>query len=269
MRVCEQIGDPLWTREEMLSELDAFCDAHDRMPISNNEGGMRAPHLFATWFMLRKLQPDLVVESGVWKGLGTWLIEEACPDAKILGIDPEPKIREYTSPQAEYVEEDFSELDWSERVTGRSLVFFDDHQHSYNRLQLCKWFGFKHAIFEDNYPATQSEEYSLKKAFAGVGLQRPNGGARDLSRPSGIPQYIRDAVRPNSHDAAMLRKNLEIYYEFPPVFKQDFTRWGDLWLNRNYPTPEPLLKHPVTNPRYQVFWDEAIFYTWICYVKLK
>ena len=48
--------------------------------------------------------------------------------------------------------------------------FFDDHQNAYKRLQQCKWFGFRHVVFEDNYPSGQGDSYSLKQAFANAGF---------------------------------------------------------------------------------------------------
>ncbi|MGH8601861.1 MAG: hypothetical protein ACREXR_03490, partial [Gammaproteobacteria bacterium] len=60
---------------------------------------------------------------------------------------------------------------------------------------------------------------------------------------------------------------LDVYCELPPIFKPEKTRWGDLWDDMTYPTPPPLLTE-VENRRYQVFLDEAVYYTWICYVKL-
>ena len=74
------------------------------------------------------------------------------------------------------------------------------------------------------------------------------------------------SVAPNLADAKYMRRNLDTYFEFPPVFKPSTTRWGDAW-NEQYPTPEPLLRE-VSVPYQQLYLDEAQDYTWICYVKL-
>jgi hypothetical protein len=71
MENCKSIGTPNWTREEMIASLDEFVTLYQERPIQDNTGGMKAPHLFAVWFMMRKLAPELIVESGVWKGQGT------------------------------------------------------------------------------------------------------------------------------------------------------------------------------------------------------
>jgi hypothetical protein len=247
---------------------------------------MRAPHMFATWFMARKLSPDMIVESGIWRGQSTWLLETACPAAKMVCIDLDLGKRTYISEKVTYSDRDFSDHDWSE-VTERSLVFFDDHQNAYERLQQCKWLGFKHVIFEDNYPPQHGDCYSLKKAFANVGYDPIVSGGKSLSPGAGfrlltkriaraidsivvpfLVQYKSNAVAPGSAHSNVLRRNIEIYCEFPPVFKPSETRWGRKWDDVSYPTPEPLLEHP-TQPSHKVFVEEAAWYTWICYVKLR
>jgi len=82
------------------------------------------------------------------------------------------------------------------------------------------------------------------------------------------PQYERVRVPPNGVDAQFLERHLDVYYEFPPVFRTENTRWGDAWTDAVYPTPAPLLNR-VTHPAHQVYLDEATSYTWICYAKLK
>jgi hypothetical protein len=280
-----QIGNPPWTRDELLASIDEFSEIYTNRPIKDNLGGMKAPHMFAVWFMARKLSPDLIVESGIWKGQSTWLLETACPRAKLVAIDINLGYREYISDNAVYSNRDFSEQDWS-NITDRSLVFFDDHQNAYKRLHQCKWFGFKHSIFEDNYPVVRGDCYSLKKAFANSGFEplhsqqtSPSDGiaSKILRRFAGViginpisltSQYETVRIPPNDIDSRMLRKHLEVYYEFPPVFKTAKTRWGDEWNEETYPTPQPLLKRP-TKPSHEIFFNEAVYYTWICYAKLR
>ena len=281
-----KIGNPPWSRNEILASIDEFSTIYSERPIKDNQGGMKAPHMFAVWFIAKKLDPDLIVESGIWKGQSTWLLEKACPKAKLISIDLNLDRREYISPKATYFDRDFSEQDWSQISGDRTLAFFDDHQNAYKRLQQCKWFGFKHAIFEDNYPAKQGDCYSLKKALANAGFkpERSNktlipsvvstkilnkfATLSGISSNSFTPQHEAVTVQPNNFDSRMLQKNLDVYYEFPPVCKTDKTRWGDEWNDDSYPTPEPLLDRP-TKPSQEIFLDEAKSYTWICYTKLK
>ncbi len=280
------IGKPPWSRDNIVAAIPRFENLYNARPIEDNKGGLKAPHMFATWFIARQVSPEIIIESGIWKGQSTWLLEQACPEARLISIDLDLSSREYVSKDVTYFDRDFSELDWSDIPTASTLVFFDDHQNAYSRLQQCKWFGFRDIIFEDNYPSSQGDCYSLKKAFEGVGFEpvnspsrqkRPSNSARirrQLGRLLGIspltltPQYSRQRIRPNTYDAVAIRANLEVYYEFPPVYKRDTTRWGDKWDEENYATPDPLFGQD-RRDRHPVLWDEAIYYTWICYVRLK
>lgn len=65
----------------------------------------------------------------------------------------------------------------------------------------------------------------------------------------------------------MKSPHMSTYYEFPPVFKLEKTRWKDDW-DENYTTPQPLLT--TVNEDYQdIYLKEAADYTWICYVEIN
>ena len=276
MQHIRAIGKQPWSRDDLRNKLKEFAELYKQRPIANNEGGMRSPHMYLVWFALQKLKPKAVVESGVLFGLGTWFFEKACPDAKLYCIDLNLSRIQYKSPKAEYFDRDFSTIDWNHLPKDETVLFFDDHQNAYERVKTAKWFGFKHLIFEDNYPAQQGDCYSLKKAFMHAGFQlRPLPPRNFIAKLSlwlrtmlAMPTAVPKGIPPNDVDAEYLKKNLEIYYEFPPIFQDEFTRWGDPWHQDNYPTPEPLLQS-MEEDYQQIFKDEAAYYTWMCYVKLK
>ena len=66
---------------------EIFEKLYEQRPIKNNIHGMRFQHMFATYFILKKLKPSFVIESGVFRGQSTWLIENTLPQANILSID--------------------------------------------------------------------------------------------------------------------------------------------------------------------------------------
>lgn len=285
MSTLTTIGKVPWTRENVRASLDEFISIYEKRPIRDNIGGMTSPHMFALWFMGRSLSPRLVIESGIWKGQSTWLLETACPDARIVSIDVDLSFREYISSRVEYSDRDFSKHDWSNIEPKETLVFFDDHQNTYDRLQQCFWFGFEHLIFDDNYPPYRGDCYSLKKVFSGTG-HGPELGylgqrrvllnkiryrgwlfRRGIAAVLGVtPSSL--WIPPSQHDAKMLWKRLRTYAEFPPVFQTERTRWGDLWDQTTYPTPPPLLQDNEANT-YGICRDEAVDYTWICYAQLR
>ena len=104
---------PNWKEKEFLIELKKFSKIYKNRPIKNNKGGMRFEHMFATYFMLKKINPPVVIESGVYKGQSTWLIEKALPKSKIISIDIKLDQREYISKKVNYSNIDFKYQNFS------------------------------------------------------------------------------------------------------------------------------------------------------------
>ena len=248
----------------MLASLEDFTALYARRPIQDNEGGMSSAHLFTFWSILRVLKPRAVIESGVWRGLGTWLIEQACPDAAIFCIDLDWSNLVYRSGRATYLDRDIALCDWSGVPKRDTVVFFDDHVDAIKRCRDSVNLGFRHLVFEDNYPPGRGDCYSLQQVFAHAGHRRESRGWRAmLGRMLG--RQHDQAIEPNANDDAYVRSVAETYEVMPPIFKLAQTRWGDAW---NQPTPAPLLT-TVDEPWQQVLFDEADAYTWLCYLRLR
>ena len=150
-------------RSLLLNEVERFLGVYERRPVLDNRGGMGINHSFAVWILAQAVRPTAIIESGVWHGHSTYILENACPDAEIWCLDPRPAKRRYTSKRARYFIEDFSVLDWSHLETEQTLCFFDDHQNALARLQQLRWWGFRTAIFEDNYPPGTGDFYTLRQ----------------------------------------------------------------------------------------------------------
>lgn len=240
--------------------LNEFISLYKTKPINDNTGGMKFPHMFATFCLLKELNPKLVIESGVWKGQGTWLIEKTCPQAQIISIDPNPGVRVYTSKNSYYTTEDITSIDWKQYMinnqykTDDVLVFLDDHQNSLDRLRfLFDKTNIKHIINEDNYPFNQGDCLSTKKLKTNKPYIIDSGGTRTIHEL-------------NPADVKTFNSILETYFEFPPIYKSEYTRWGDKW-DETYETPNPILEEITDNVK--DFQSEFKDYTWICYLKLK
>lgn len=243
-----------WDIEDYKSHLDEFYNLYNQKPINNNDGGMKSAHMFASWFIIKKTKPKFLIESGVWKGLGTWFFEKASPETKIISIDPELKFREYISPKVKYQSTDFLLTDWSFLPTNETFIFFDDHQNFLERMKCVKKWGFKKIMYEDNYPIQQGDCYTPKKIIANQDFIIDKNG-------------IKNKYQKNNEDFKFFVENVNIYQEMPPIFKDSKTRWGDEW-NENYPTPEPLLQE-IDKNKYPVFYSEKKDYTWICYMEIN
>jgi hypothetical protein len=215
---------------DIAQSIEEFNHVYSGRPLRRNLGGMRYNHSFALWFMLRALKPGLVIESGVWQGHSTWLIEQACPEARLFCLDVDFSRVLYKSEKATYLQKDFAECSWAGVETQSSLCFFDDHQNAYQRLKDMRWAGFSQAVFEDNYPCGEGDFYSLRKVLKGCG--HPNlqlsekylGDEEQRQRRAMFEDVIRVAgprqqllVPATLEDREMFKKNCRTYFEFPPV----------------------------------------------------
>ena len=241
-------------------ELDEFHQLYADRPIANNEGGMKSPHLFATFHTLRKLRPLLIIESGVWKGQGTWLMKKALPEVNILSFDVDFGNLVYKHPEVNYVQNDIKNVPWDKmyednpKITPENtLLFLDDHQNFVERLVFLKNSPFKHIMFEDNYPSNQGDCLSPKKIKAGGSYVLDRNGDKSFH-----------SVKPE--EKMLFDSAVEEYIELPPIFSKDKTRWGDPWAD--YETPEAICEQIDDYPLFKTD-SEIDSYTWICYMKLK
>ncbi len=260
---------------DIAKDLEEFLAVYQSKPFEAGNGGMTSSHMYASWVMLRHIDPEYIIECGIWRGLGTWLIETACPNAKIISLDPNLSKRKFVSDKVTYHYADFSEYDWSGLDVDNTVVFFDDHQDALTRLMQCKWLGFKHVIFEDNYRVGDGDFSSLehikaaKLDFADAEICRNYSKfsekvKRKLKRyaikfglrkdKSVIPQFKRNHEQLFIHDNEFLNRNLESFCEFPPIFAAN-GKEGILSEDRQADYPE--------------FFKESSDYNFISYLKIK
>ncbi|KAK4839924.1 hypothetical protein QYF36_026038 [Acer negundo] len=169
-----------WTSKDLLKALEEFVPIYETRPIKNNMYGMGFDHSFGLWFITRWLKPDLVIESGAFKGHSTWVLRQAMPDKRIISLSPRHPGK-YLQKGPAYVDAnctyyagkefvDFGSVDWAsvmkkQGITdlSRVLIFFDDHQNELKRLKQALKAGFQHLVFEDNYDTGTGDHYSLRQ----------------------------------------------------------------------------------------------------------
>lgn len=238
--------------KEMLNLLDEFNDLYSTRPIPDNSGGMKSAHLFPLFFYLKKRNPKLIIESGVYKGQGTWLIRKCCPDSKIVSIDIDLSQRVFIDSSTTYYDKDITKIDIKNIIDNFHpddiLVFFDDHQDFNKRLKFLLDNNLKHVIYEDNYPHDQGDCISPKKI---------------LESERFMVNKIETWISPEEREEVI--QSIEHYEEFPPIFVDSKTRWGNNW---NYNTRENLIDAQYIE-KYRNFYNERFDYTWICYLQLK
>ena len=138
-----------------------FLEIYKNRPIAHNTFGMGSHGNFFLWYILKQIDPIFVIESGVFKGQSTWMIEKGAPRAKIMALDPDPDWRIYKSKKAIYNTLDFSHLAIDASLfNGPVVCFFDDRMDAFERVLAAHKKGFKHLIFNENYSACEKDKVS-------------------------------------------------------------------------------------------------------------
>tara|TARA_B100001029_G_scaffold156462_1_gene141882 strand:- start:219 stop:1037 length:819 start_codon:yes stop_codon:yes gene_type:complete len=264
---------PNWSNDEIIKELISFKELYKKRPIKKNVHGMMLPHMFATHFILKKIKPKFVIESGVYKGQSTWLIENTLPKCEILSIDIDLSQREYISKKADYSNLDFKMHNFS-RIPNETLVFFDDHVSHLERIQQAKFFNIKNIIFEDNYATNEGDFYTIKHSYQNSGFNHRYTILSQIKTTylfltymmkkifnknyyfplNKITSRIRDHYL-NPNDFKNIEKIIDIYFEFPPI------------INNKSGIKEPIFKN--LDIDFEDAKDELKSYNYLTYVKLK
>ncbi len=134
-------------------EILSFFELYRNKPFENNDGGSGFHNFFWIYLVVRILKPDLVVESGVWKGQMTWLFDQALPESAILGFDIDLG---YVQPE-NYSRATFHQMDWNRHdFSGhewrKPLAFFDCHVNHAQRIIEAQERGISHILLDDNFP---------------------------------------------------------------------------------------------------------------------
>lgn len=144
-----------FNKSKTLNDIKIYDRVFKEKPISNLIGGMGYNNGLILFILFSHYQPKVTVESGVWRGFTTYLIDKAIPDDSIIYcFDVDLNKNEFHSKKANYVEKDitlFDELD----LGTVDFAFFDDHISIYDRLKLCLKHKIKIIVVDDDVSFTQ------------------------------------------------------------------------------------------------------------------
>lgn len=137
------------TSEDIVKE---FFITYTSRELTDNTHGSGFHNAFWLYYISRILDPELIVESGIWKGHTTWLLSQACPKADKYGFDISLNKLEYPDLDVQFFEQDWQSYSFPSFDPDKALIFFDCHVNHAQRLIEAKAKGFKHIIFDDNPP---------------------------------------------------------------------------------------------------------------------
>lgn len=232
-----------------IDDLDFFIQNIYDNSFINNNGGMSSPDMFTLFFALKKINPKIVIESGVWNGLSTKLIRKTLgPDVIIICLDPREIPPEgYTDKNTNTIYYtgkrfiDFGKLDLRNYNSNDIFAFFDCHQNAPVRLLQCKHKNITNCFFNDNYPDKLGSHYTFQHLY------------NDDNRFSKL----------NQNEKTQIIDLIEIYHIFPNIFPTIIkTSEGSSQCNSFFETD-------TGESKYYMFRNDINKYRWNTYIKIK
>jgi hypothetical protein len=229
-------------------DLDFFVNSVWDNSFSGNNGGMGAPDLFSLYFVLNKLKPKVVVESGVWNGISTKLIRKVLPESIIICLDPREipsgGFKDDNKNTLYYLGNkfiDFKDLNLSNYSEKDILCFFDCHQNAYVRLKQCLEKRISNVFFNDNYPVKCGSHFTIEHLIHGDNRH-----------------YVVDDI-----SKTQLINSITVYKIFPNIYPGDIKTGEGMFSCRSYFTKYDSVSS------YEIFNVERIRYRWNTFIKLS
>lgn len=207
---------------DFTTEIEKFMMLYAIRPFKDNTGGSGFHNAFWLFLTARVINPVVIIESGVWKGHTSWLLEQACPKAQFLGFDIDLNRLEYTQGNAKFYEHDWTKFDFQGIDLSNALIFFDCHVNHARRIIESQQRGIQHILFDDNPPAHKL--YAYKNPGFPTANMLDSGIGLDLGEISWHWQGRKRTFQINTREADKAKKLIKRHEVFPDVAGP--TRYG-------------------------------------------
>ena len=139
-----------YNKSKVLKYINEFDYVFSKSPVKEHESGFGYNEGVFFFTILKIINPELVIESGVMKGFTTYLIDAATNDyCKIFCYDINFDNKIFNSPKARYINSDISE----EVPTIKNLktvALWDDHTSQLDRLKFSQKHKIEYNFFDDD-----------------------------------------------------------------------------------------------------------------------
>ena len=175
---------------KFLNDLNIHCSSnkiikiineHDiifyrKNPIHYNNGGNGYNNsLFFYTFLKTIKKCKLVIESGVWKGYMSYVIDQIFNNSSKLKFDISFNKLIYKSPKSKYIEDDINTFNFQKFKNSlpNSIAFFDDHCSQLDRFLKCHNLKIPNMVFDDdvNFETIHSDGWP---SFPTISMLRDN-----------------------------------------------------------------------------------------------
>lgn len=136
---------------DLEAEIGRFYRAYLDSPFTKFAGGSRIGNLLWLDLIAKWTGPDLIIDSGTYRGASAWALAQGAPQARILSFDIDLSNLALRCENVEYIENDWTSLDFDAIDKSRSFCYFDDHVDQGRRLKEAADRNFPLAIFDDDF----------------------------------------------------------------------------------------------------------------------
>ena len=139
-----------YNKSEVLKYINEFDYVFSKSPVKEHESGFGYNEGVFFFTILKIINPELVIESGVMKGFTTYLIDAATTDyCKILCYDINFNNKIFNSPKARYINSDISrEVPIIKNL--KTVALWDDHTSQLDRLKFSQKHKIEYNFFDDD-----------------------------------------------------------------------------------------------------------------------
>jgi hypothetical protein len=124
-----------------------------KTPFRDTAGGSRFNNLLWLNLVARAYNPDVIIESGTYRGASAWALRlGARPATTVWSFDIDLSRLALRTDGVLYREHDWSNCDCGIKPGQRVLAYFDDHLDQVMRLLQANERGIDLAIFDDDFP---------------------------------------------------------------------------------------------------------------------
>ena len=139
-----------YNKSEIEGYLDEFDYVFGKSPIKEHESGFGYNEGVFFYTLLKIINPEIVIESGVMKGFTTYLIDTATHDnCKIYSYDINFENNMFNSKKATYINTDITNKIPSIK-NKKTVALWDDHTSQMDRLKFSQQYNIQYNFFDDD-----------------------------------------------------------------------------------------------------------------------
>ena len=145
-----ELSNLKYDKSEVEGYLDEFDYVFNKSPIKEHESGFGYNEGVFFYTLLKIINPEIVIESGVMKGFTTYLIDKATHDnCKIYSYDINFENNMFNSKKATYINTDITNKIPSIK-NKKTVALWDDHTSQMDRLKFSQEYNIQYNFFDDD-----------------------------------------------------------------------------------------------------------------------